>query len=579
MADIDFDKWAPPVRDADSLADEVAAVVVDDGFFAIDGDDAERAFAQLKRRQASVWRQVKHEVRQTVKRETDLKVQAADDWAGRVEERAAREAADDQEDTPTFEVGSDVEISRRLEREVTSEVPLVYDFGQFHRYDRDTGIWRAVPEHELSSVAQEYDGAQVFKDPTNPTTLKLSKSRIDSVVGLYADRINESAADADDEGFFDGAPKGLMFDNVFLRVADDEFVADEPSPDHRARTGATVPYDPDAEAPMFDEYLDSIFEGDPDAEQKRQLLVEFAGAALFGLAPSFERVLVLYDATESSAGSNGKSVFIKILSRAFPRSATSQVSPQKFDERFAVTALAGARVNYVTELPESDIIASDKLKGVITGDPMMGEEKYGDPFWFRPKAGHIFAANELPRVQATDDAFWRRWMVLPFSNRFTPEGEPGRDRVRDLDEKIVDQELEGVMARMVEGVRRLLDQGGYTVPSGAEAAKRKWRRESNPIEQFLVDETKNYTQQGPTYDTDGRWWLDDDRHETATDLYEAYRSWASATGHHSCSSTTFGQRVKKLVEKKRPAKGTVYRVRLKPKRSRFGGDRDENFDF
>lgn len=554
---------------------------LDDGTFWKLEDQSGDLFEQMRdlaESSPTAWNAIRRHVRERAKADDDLpNVGDVDAWAKDIQQAATSRETKTGDD-PTFSVGDAVDISRQLERDVQqTDQPLVFDYGEFHQYTPASGLWEVVPTEALSRQVQTYSGAADYSGE-EPRPLKVSGRKKSDAIDLFRDRIHRGAKTEDDRGYFDESPRGLMFDNAFLRVVDLERIDREtPGAHHRARIGAGVPFDPEADAPMFDAYLDSVFDRDPWADQKRDLLLEFCGACLLGIAPAFERALVLYDATQGSGGANGKSVLIKLLSQAFARSATSQVSPQEFDGRFSTHALAGARINYVTELPEGEIIASDTLKSVITGDPMRAEQKYCDPYWFRPRAGHIFAANDLPRVVATDGAFWRRWMVLPFNNRFTPPGEPGRDRIKGLDEKIAGEELPGVLARMIDGAKRLLEQGTYTTPASVDAAKRTWRRESNPIEQFLIDETVNYTEAGPQYDTEAGWHREPTRRTQSSVLYEAYTAWSDATGHGTVSQTKFGRRVGKLIHGKRTSGAKYYRIRLKDRSDRVGSRQNTAF--
>ncbi len=563
--------------DIDDEIDRVCQAINDKGFArAVETDERLEFFAKLKRRNTVGWKELKRAVRKHCKGNEGLpNVGAVDQWAKDVTKREARETGEAVDaKTPTFGVGDATEVSRQLERDIQGNGHrLVFDYGDFYQYNPETGLWEVLPRETLSKQVQEYSGA-VDLSGGDPRPLKISGSKLSDAIDLYRDRIHEGATSEDETGFFDAAPPGLMFDNGFLRVDLNTGSLQLETADpfkHRARVGAGVPFNHKADAPKFDSYLNSVFEGDPDAEAKRKLVLEFCGACLLGIAPDFERALVLYDNTEQSGGANGKSVLIKLLQVVFSRSATSSVKPQQFDARFANAELAGSRINFATELPENDILASDTLKGVITGDPMQAERKYRDPFQFQPRAGHIFAANEFPRVVATDDAFWRRWIVMPFNRRFTPQGDPGADRIPALEEQIIDNgELSGVLARMIDGVKRLIEQGAYTDVPSAVRCKKKWRRQSNPIEQFLIDETTNYQQTGPVYDQSADWKSDPGRRTSARELYEAYKAWANATGHGSVSQTKFGRRVAKLVDKGRTSRGVFYRVQLKDRTDRVG---------
>src|SRR5690606_33759500 len=149
---------------------------------------------------------------------------------------------------------------------------------------------------------------------------------------------------------------------AFMRVdlANRRVISEAPSPEHRQSINAGCAFEGACETPLFDAYIESIFEGDPDPQGKARLLLEFAGACMANIATRMQRALILYDATDRSTGANGKSVFIKILNEIFPPAARSSISPVEFSEKFTRAMLAGKRINFVTEMPDE--------YGVISGE-------------------------------------------------------------------------------------------------------------------------------------------------------------------------------------------------------------------
>jgi len=566
------------VDDPEPWIDSLLDWTEEGGFYQLETDDALDMFAAIRNESGAIWKRIRRRVRARCKSCSTLpNVSEVDDWHQEVEAHAEQQARPG--DVPVFDNPDDVNLSRALQAKLERRggPGIVYARGEFWQYNPDRGIWSILPRGEVSETAQEFSDA-IDRSGREPRPLSLSERKIRGSIRLLRDRVDESSTDRDGPDFFDQGQQGLTFANdLFLGVDFDagELVAEPPTPEHRATVGVNVPLEaPPPPAPTFESYLDDIFDGDPNAEQKRELLLEFAGACLLGIAPKKKRALVLYDNTDAGEGDNGKSVWLHILSEILPRHATSEVPPQQFNARFKAAELAGSRFNYASELPENDVLESAKLKEVVSGDRQTVERKQEDPFSFRPEAGHIFAANEFPRVVATDDAFWRRWLVLPFNNTFTPVDEPGRDADPMLAEKVLSNEKAGVVARCIQGAKRLLEQGHYTTPPEVRHAKRQWRADSSSVEQFLIDECENYGIEGPIYDSDAHetWHRNSEHHVSARSLYEAYREWAAATGHRQMTNTKFGKRLKKVIEHRKAASGRAYRVRLKPLSERIGGE-------
>lgn len=499
-----------------------------------------------------VWNPVKHWLRMEAKTSKESSAQFIDDWI------SAITAMDVKSDSDVFfNVGDHVEVAAHMAEIVEEKGRVVYDMNQFYQY-RDKGIWEHVEPKHFSIVISRFSGAPVAGSSENrpPSKLKVSSGMIDGVIRVYRDHVNKSGNDNRD-GFFDTAPAGIMFDDVFLRVdlSNNKIIQEEPNAEHRQTMSAGCKFDGDLSTPIFDSYLASIFEGDPDAEAKADLMIEFAAAAMAGIATEFQKALILYDATDRSTGSNGKSVYVKILHELFPANARSSISPTEFSEKFTRALLAGKRINFVTEMPdEHGVISGETTKAVISGEPIKAENKNETPFFFRPKAGHLFACNDFPSVSDHSDAFWRRWMVIPFNKTFS-----SAEADLSIVERIVENEREAILRKIGLALGDVVRRGHYRVPDECEAAFGIWKRESDSVLQFLVDESANYTDRGYIGELEDRsadW-------TKSTSLFESYREWCTFWGLRSYGKTKFGRRCAKLLEKKRKSDGMYYRVRLK----------------
>jgi putative DNA primase/helicase len=280
--------------------------------------------------------------------------------------------------------------------------------------------------------------------------------------------------------FFDDAPFGVMCRDAFLRVEGRNIVITPPSHEHRQRFSLDFAYDPAALAPIWRKALNEWFGTDEDGLRKQALLAQFIGAALFGLSTRYQKALFLV-----ASGGNGKSQLLDVISALFPPSVLTGIAPQKWAEPYSRDKLAKARLNLVHKIPSSAIAAGSDFKAIITGDLIDAREIYSSPYFFRPRAAHIFSANAFPSSTDPSDGFWRRILVLTMHKRFDGTNE----EAHDLAKIIINQELAGVLAWVVEGLRSLLRQDSYTIPQSSRDAVQLSRDSADPLDHWLNQRT------------------------------------------------------------------------------------------
>jgi P4 family phage/plasmid primase-like protien len=271
--------------------------------------------------------------------------------------------------------------------------------------------------------------------------------------------------------------------------------------------------------------------------QEAFLLRDFIGACLFGMAPSFQKALMLV-----GSGANGKSVFLDAVSALFPKGAIVSIAPQDLGDDSKGAALAEALVNIVSETPDRRLLHSDTFKAVIAGDNITRRQLYQTPITFRPKAGHIFAANRLPLSTDTTDGFWRRWLVVQFGRTF-PVAEQNPNLARELTAEV---EQLAIVLWALDGAHNLFKAGGYTVPESSKRLTDEWRSDSNPVELWLGECCEL-----------GRGW------SPSAHCYQDYRRWCKASGFEPLNIKNFGTRmVEAGVSKRRLSAGVQYGVQV-----------------
>ncbi|MEO6600787.1 MAG: phage/plasmid primase, P4 family [Polyangiaceae bacterium] len=398
---------------------------------------------------------------------------------------------------PDIEEGSDLdaaEIALAMVRARGTEV--VHDRDDFWSCDGEA--WHPSAGRLLELEVHRLNGAPLAERGS----YKVNEPRVKGALKRAATLVSAP-------GFFDQAPTGVAFQNGYLVVSDGGDALLTPiAPEHRALELLPFPYIPAAQCPLWLRVLDDVFRGDADAAEKIALLQEFAGSSLLGIATRWQRCLVL----EGASGDNGKSTVLRALSALFHASMRRSIAPQKFGQEYYLAKLAGCRFNVVAEMPRTDLEHTEAFKAVISGDRITGRHPSGRPFDFHPIAGHAFACNELPGTSDQTEAYWKRFLPIPFNRRFTDA-----EQDKGLADRILQQEMAGVAAWAVEGARRALRQDGLTVPSSVTARKGEWRKQSDQVALFADDCLEAIHNGDPRPGT----------HQ----VYASYQRWAQNSGH------------------------------------------------
>lgn len=269
---------------------------------------------------------------------------------------------------------------------------------------------------------------------------------------------------------------GINFANGF--VGEDLVVTD-----HDPKFGATftLPFEYDrdsaARCPRFMGFLANCWGHEPDFADRVAALQEMFAVTLFKIAPVYQRAFLLY----GRAGT-GKTVLLKILRSLLPPDAIAQLGPQSWGEKFHLVDLIGKAANIVGELPENGMVPGNIFKQVVEGSPCRDSFKNKDGFSFIPMCSHWFASNYLPVSRDSTRGFTRRWLILDFNKPVADQ-----DKVENLAEIIVGDEREGIAAWALEGLRRVLDKRGYTIPACHESRLTQMRRINNSVQAFLED--------------------------------------------------------------------------------------------
>ena len=320
-------------------------------------------------------------------------------------------------------------------------------------------------------------------------------------------------------------------------------------PSHLLTQKVDVPYNPEAPASRWRQFLLEVFNGDVD-------LVEYTKRGLgYGITGSTrEQCFLVFH----GSGANGKTVMLNALQAVF-QSLVGVASFSAFEQKPAgsstadLAALRGCRLVFAQEGERNRPMAEAVIKRVSGSDPMTARHLYKDAMTFRPTWLLILATNYLPRFGGQDEGLWRRVKLVPFGRYFTPE-----ERDVMLGEKLA-AEAQGILAWVIEGAVEWYRNGLTDPPVIANAAK---------TYQSTSDELAGFV--------DFVIVADDDAKTPGTAIYNAYIDWSHEEGVRPWSRTAlFGalcERIKGAKKMKRRDGIWLYGLRLSTEADRGGGD-------
>jgi len=151
-----------------------------------------------------------------------------------------------------------------------------------------------------------------------------------------------------------------------------------------------------------------------------------------------------------------------------------------FGHEYNRAKLTNIILNYSSE--KGTELNPDTFKALVSGEPIQAREPYGKPFTLFNKVRFIINANELPRETEHTEAYFRRYLIIPFDVNITEE-----KRDIDLADKIISKELSGVFNWLLRGLERIISQRKFTQCEKSRAALEDFRRQSDSVALFIEE--------------------------------------------------------------------------------------------
>ncbi|MHB1867571.1 MAG: phage/plasmid primase, P4 family [Nitrososphaerales archaeon] len=223
-----------------------------------------------------------------------------------------------------------------------------------------------------------------------------------------------------------------------------------------------------AECPMFRKFLREV---QPDEED--QTMIRYQIAYCFVRRPFMEKAFL-----HTGGGANGKSTFFHVLEALLGAANVSHISIQDFDEdTFAAAGVDRKLANIYPDVTDRDIEYTGKLKALISGDRISVHNKHQRRFDLYPYAKHFYSCNKLPIVHDDSDAWFRRWIIMNWNQKFE-----GSDQDRELAVKLTTkEELQGIFNWVLPTINKLLETRQFPDSADTDQVRKEWGARSDLI--------------------------------------------------------------------------------------------------
>lgn len=218
-------------------------------------------------------------------------------------------------------------------------------------------------------------------------------------------------------------------------------------------------------------------------EQIRQLLDEVIGYTFYR-RNELRKAFIL-----TGEKRNGKSTFLDMILQLLGRENTVALDLKELGDRFKTAQLFGKLANIGDDIGDEFIANPATFKKVVSGDSVNAERKGEHPFDFTPYAKQLFSANSIPRIKDKSGAVLDRLIIVPFDAQFS-KNDPDFDpyiKYKLRDESV----MEYLIQIGLKGLRRVLDNQGFTVSNKVVENLQEYAENNNPILLFFkeIDES------------------------------------------------------------------------------------------
>jgi putative DNA primase/helicase len=408
----------------------------------------------------------------------------------------------------------DLAYSELLAEEHADRLRFVRGVGWLHW---DGRRWAAGDDHAARAAKDIARGRllQALEDgddkPLKAATGRCSEPRIRAALTLAETdaRLTVSPDELDAHAHLLNAPNGV------IDLRDGTIAPHDPALLLTKLAGAD--YDPTARSEPWARFLARATGGDLEF---MAFLQRCAGYSAFA---SFDEEVLLF---AHGPGASGKTTLLEALRGALGdygrvadfstflagRSDGDGPTP-------GVARLMGARLVTASETSAGQKFNPERLKKLTGGERISARQMYGSPFEFTPVFTLWLAANERPAIPSSDDAAWRRILMVPFESTIpAAERDPNLKRTLTSDPAA----RAAILAWIVQGAAKWHGEGLGTC-AAVKNATAGYQAENDPIGTWLT----------------ARCMLDPSAATPSKQLRADYERYCGLSGEDPCSQRDF----------------------------------------
>ena len=266
----------------------------------------------------------------------------------------------------------------------------------------------------------------------------------------------------------------VNFQNGLLHLSTMELSPHDP----KVLTTIQLPcnWKPDVPTPVFDEYLKTLTNGDPEIAR---LLLEFMGACLSNVkGHRMKKALFMV-----GEGNTGKSQIRSLVEKLLGKGNYAGIDLRTIEARFGTGVIYGTRLAGTADMSFLTIDELKTFKKITGGDSIFAEFKGLQGFDYTYNGLLWFCMNQLPKFGG-DDGTWvyDRIMIVHCPNIIPKE----RQDKRLLDKMY--EEREGIVYKALSALKEVIAHDyTFTEPVSTDKNREAYRHDNSSIISFFQE--------------------------------------------------------------------------------------------